>query len=318
MPLSRLRSRSFHGQDTVHGKGQTRGDGSGVVGTGVGGRVGGQGTARGHWCVRVGGQCRDLTVAEVQRGRPFVSARGCTPKGGPVNARRPHSQRGRGEGLVPGPRPPPLPGTFLAFLGRLLHGPGRAGRSGASHSPSRARPTAWNLGGGASLGPAPGAPRGAPPAAGGALPPAPPWTLESGVRQSGWAEASLRGPAQRPAPGGSHPLLQTLRRGVLEEAQRGDGRPGWHLTTSLQPRLRLRRVCTLCVVLNEKRPRAAGKKMSHRSGRNEFLSLTSPSSHAQSRERQICTGRLRQPSAGDTAADGRGRGRRLGTAGYKT
>lgn len=108
--------------------------------------------------MRVGGQCRDLTVAEVQRGRPFVSARGCTPKGGPVNARRPHSQRGRGEGLGPGPRPPPLPGTFLAFLGRLLHGPGRAGRSGASHSPSRARPTAWNLGGGASLGPAPGAP----------------------------------------------------------------------------------------------------------------------------------------------------------------
>lgn len=117
----------------------------------------------------------------------------------------------------------PLPGTFLAFLGRLLHGPGRAGRSGASHSPSRARPTAWNLGGGASLGPAPGAPRGAPPAAGGALPPAPPWTLESGVgvRQSGWGKASLRGPAQRPAPGGSHPLLQTLRRGVLEEASAG-------------------------------------------------------------------------------------------------
>lgn len=107
MPLTRLRSRSFHGQDTVHGKGQTRGDGSGVVGTGVGGRVGGQGTARGHWCVRVGGQCRDPTVAEVQRGRPFVSARGCTPKGGPVNARRPHSATGtRGR---PGPRASPSP-----------------------------------------------------------------------------------------------------------------------------------------------------------------------------------------------------------------
>lgn len=268
--------------------------------------------------MRVGGQCRDLTVAEVQRGRPFVSARGCTPKGGPVNARRPHSAAGtRGR---PGPRasPSPAPRYLSCFSWPASPWP-REGRP--QRGLPQPKPSASNClepGGRGQPRPRPRRSPGRP--AGGALPPAPPWTLESGVgvRQSGWAEASLRGPAQRPAPGGSHPLLQTLRRGVLEEAQRGDGRPGWHLTTSLQPRLRLRRVCTLCVVLNEKRPRAAGKKMSHRSGRNEFLSLTSPSSHAQSRERQICTGRLRQPGARDTAADGRGQGRRLGTAGYKT
>lgn len=207
---------------------------------------------------------------------------------------------------------PRSPVPFLLFLAGFSMAPGGQAAAG----PPTAQAERVQLPGTWGEGPA-SAP---PPALPGAPPPAPPWTVESGVgvRQSGWAEASLRGPAQRPAPGGSHPLLQTLRRGVLEEAQRGDGRPGWHLMTSLQPRLRLRRVCTLCVVLNEKRPRAAGKKMSHRSGRNEFLSLTSPSSHAQSRERQICTGRLRQPGARDTAADGRGQGRRLGTAGYKT
>lgn len=192
--------------------------------------------------------------------------------------------------MVPGPRP--LPGTFLAFLGRLRHGPGRAGRSGASHSPGRSGSNCLE-------------PRGEEPAR-----PAPPLGWSPGRpragQQFGHPEASVdpqkwsvtvwvrdgKPAGTSPAPGSpgarSH-SWEMLQWRAAEEAQsgaqmlrrrgahgaHGDGAAGasppaagspaasrgWRFRISLRRQLQLRWNCAFRVdVLNEKRPSVAGKK----------------------------------------------------------
>lgn len=60
-----------------------------------------------------GDSSRNVTVAEVQRGRTFVGTRGCTPKGGPVNKRRRHPTEGTWGRL--GPRASPSPRYLSCF-----------------------------------------------------------------------------------------------------------------------------------------------------------------------------------------------------------